>query len=198
MTQQTNAQRLADWLDGFHKASVHHECAQELRRLDAENQRLEAALQAQIEIAAKMDTQLFKANNGWVQAEAERDQLARWKSTNAPRLEALEGLLADARAEAAKGAEAISSLASEREANAILTAENDQLRAQVERLQSEVKPTIEDNSQNWAGMDGATAWHLIERHSENWGDIGKMMHEWLSANQKTVGVERLQGGEAQT
>ena len=34
---------------------------------------------------------------------------------------------------------------------------------------------MEDNSQNWAGMDGAIAWHLIERHAEGWGDIGKMM-----------------------
>lgn len=42
--------------------------------------------------------------------------------------------------------------------------------------------TIEDNSQNWAGMDGAIAWHLIERHAEGWGDIGKMMDEWLKAN----------------
>ena len=76
-------------------------------------------------------------------AEAERDQLARWKSTNAPR-QALDGLLADARAEAAKGAEAISSLASEREANAILTAENDQLRAQVERLRGGEPVTLTD------------------------------------------------------
>lgn len=42
--------------------------------------------------------------------------------------------------------------------------------------------TIEDNSQNWDGMDGAIAWHLIERHAEGWGDIGKMMDEWLKAN----------------
>ena len=41
---KTEAQRLADWLDGFHRASVHHECAAELRRLDAENQQLRTQL----------------------------------------------------------------------------------------------------------------------------------------------------------
>lgn len=45
-------------------------------------------------------------------------------------------------------------------------------------------PTVEDNSQNWAGMDGATAFLLIDRHADNWADIGKMMDEWLAANQK--------------
>jgi hypothetical protein len=42
--------------------------------------------------------------------------------------------------------------------------------------------TVEDNSQNWAGMDGTTAWHLIDRHANGWADIGKMMGEWLAAN----------------
>ena len=65
---------------------------------------------------------------------AERDDLARWKSTHAPRIEALQGLKDHAQAEAAKGAEALASLASEREANAILTAEVEALRAEVERL----------------------------------------------------------------
>lgn len=43
--------------------------------------------------------------------------------------------------------------------------------------------TIPDNTQNWAGMDGAIAWHLIDRHADGWGDVGKMMGEWLAANQ---------------
>jgi hypothetical protein len=63
---------------------------------------------------------------------AERDGLARWKSTHAPRIEALQGLKDHAQAEAAKGAEALASLASEREANAILTAEAEALRADVD------------------------------------------------------------------
>ena len=44
------------------------------------------------------------------------------------------------------------------------------------------EPTIEDKSQDWAGMDGATAWHLIDRHADGWADVAKMMGEWLAAN----------------
>lgn len=36
--------------------------------------------------------------------------------------------------------------------------------------------------QRWAGMDGATAWHLIDRHANGWGDVGRMMDAWLEAN----------------
>ena len=35
--------------------------------------------------------------------------------------------------------------------------------------------------QNWASVDGAIAWHLIERHADNWGDVGMMMNAWLEA-----------------
>ena len=69
---------------------------------------------------------------------AEVERLSRWKSTNAPRIESLEGLLAHAQEEAAAGKEAVTSLASEREANAILTAEVERLKA----LQS--KPTCKE------------------------------------------------------
>jgi hypothetical protein len=48
------------------------------------------------------------------------------------------------------------------------------------------EPTIEDNSQDWAGMDGATAWHLIDRHADGWSDVAKMMAEWLAANTPTA------------
>jgi len=49
--------------------------------------------------------------------------------------------------------------------------------------QPEQEPvTVEDNSQQWKGMDGAIAFHLIERHADNLDDIRKMMGEWLSAN----------------
>ena len=54
--------------------------------------------------------------------------LRRWKSTNAPRLEALQGLLTAAQSEAHAGREAITSLASERAANAMLTDEVERLR----------------------------------------------------------------------
>ena len=43
-------------------------------------------------------------------------------------------------------------------------------------------PTVEEKSQDWAGMDGATAWHLINRHADGWADVAKMMVEWLAAN----------------
>jgi hypothetical protein len=79
---------------------------------------------------------------------AERDSLARWKSTNAPRIDALEGLKNKARADAAKGAEAILSLASERKANAILTSEVEALRAEVERLQRAITKFCKTH--NWA------------------------------------------------
>lgn len=40
----------------------------------------------------------------------------------------------------------------------------------------------QEPSQDWAGMDGATAWQLIHRHADGWADIAKMMGEWLAAN----------------
>ena len=40
-----------------------------------------------------------------------------------------------------------------------------------------------DKCQAWAGMDGAIAWHLIERHADNWQEVGAMMAAWLRANQ---------------
>lgn len=41
-----------------------------------------------------------------------------------------------------------------------------------------------DNIQEWKGMDGATAWHLIDRHADGWSDVGAMMNAWLRANAK--------------
>jgi hypothetical protein len=43
--------------------------------------------------------------------------------------------------------------------------------------------------QDWAGMDGATAFLLIERHSNGWGDVARMMDAWLAANRETPNVE---------
>jgi hypothetical protein len=53
---------------------------------------------------------------------------------------------------------------------------------QKQRHEQESVATVEDNSQQWKGMDGAIAFHLIERHADNLDDIRKMMGEWLSAN----------------
>lgn len=38
--------------------------------------------------------------------------------------------------------------------------------------------------QHWAGMDGACAFHLIERHANGWGDVARMMDAWLKANRE--------------
>jgi antitoxin component HigA of HigAB toxin-antitoxin module len=62
--------------------------------------------------------------------------LRRWKSTHAPRIEALQGLLETAQREAAAGTEARSTLSSEREANTILTAEIELLRARIAELEA--------------------------------------------------------------
>lgn len=64
---------------------------------------------------------------------AEVEGLRRWKSTHAPRIEALEGLLAHYQTQAATGEEAAASLESERKANAILTDELEKLRADAGR-----------------------------------------------------------------
>ena len=36
--------------------------------------------------------------------------------------------------------------------------------------------------QDWRGMDGACAFHLIDRHANGWGDTARMMEAWLAAN----------------
>lgn len=45
----------------------------------------------------------------------------------------------------------------------------------------EIIPTVPDNMQDWAKLDGATAWLLMERHANNWSDIEKMMDEFVAA-----------------
>jgi hypothetical protein len=40
--------------------------------------------------------------------------------------------------------------------------------------------------QRWKGMDGACAFHLIERHAENWNDASDLMEAWLEANGGSV------------
>ena len=43
-------------------------------------------------------------------------------------------------------------------------------------------PEEADKEQNWLGMDGATAWHLIDRHADNWNEVGELMNAWMRAN----------------
>lgn len=42
--------------------------------------------------------------------------------------------------------------------------------------------TEAETFQHWRGMNGATAYHLIERHADGWPDISMMMAAWLKAN----------------
>lgn len=35
---------------------------------------------------------------------------------------------------------------------------------------------------NWKGVDGSIAFHLIERHADGWNQVGMMMNAWLEAN----------------
>ena len=66
-----------------------------------------------------------------------------------------------------------------------LHAENEQLRSAMNI------PTIEKGSQDWLSSDPAIAWHLIDRHADNWADIGLMMQEYVDA-QKLSAVQRLE------
>lgn len=56
------------------------------------------------------------------------------------------------------------------------------LLAQVEelsaRLSTDHKP---DTSQEWAKVDPAVAFHLIERHADDWSEAGAMMVAWADA-----------------
>jgi hypothetical protein len=38
-----------------------------------------------------------------------------------------------------------------------------------------------DTSQDWANLDGGTAFHLIERHADDWNDARNMMETWAQA-----------------
>ena len=42
--------------------------------------------------------------------------------------------------------------------------------------------TEAETCQQWRGMAGNTAFHLIERHADGWEDIAMMMEAWHRAN----------------
>jgi hypothetical protein len=44
------------------------------------------------------------------------------------------------------------------------------------------KATVPDGSQDWVGMSGRDAYMMISRHADGWGDVEKMMSQWLAAN----------------
>lgn len=56
------------------------------------------------------------------------------------------------------------------------------LNAQKERAPPTMTPEEARQSQSWKGMSGAIAYHLIDRHADNWADISVMMDAWLEAN----------------
>lgn len=41
---------------------------------------------------------------------------------------------------------------------------------------------VAGGGQDWAGMDGSTAYWVIQRNANGWDDIKKMMDAWLAAN----------------
>ena len=53
-----------------------------------------------------------------------------------------------------------------------------------EALAQQPETIPNEHPQEWKGVDGAIAFHLIERHAEGWAQTGEMMNDWLVANQQ--------------
>lgn len=56
-------------------------------------------------------------------------------------------------------------------------------------------PILEDcpeDDQQWAKVDPAVAFHLIERHAEDWADAGRLMLQWHNAMSRAA---QLDGGQ---
>lgn len=47
-----------------------------------------------------------------------------------------------------------------------------------------------DKAQDWEKLDGAAAWHLIERHANDWQEVGAMMDAWLRARSGQTGTQQ--------
>lgn len=56
-------------------------------------------------------------------------------------------------------------------------------------------PEEADKMHEWAGMNGAIAWHLIDRYADNWNEAGMMMDAWRRANTPKTGKCRACGHE---
>lgn len=68
--------------------------------------------------------------------------------------------------------------------------ERDTLAAELKAVRGDQSPTVEDiNLQEWKGMDGACAWHLIDRHADDWNHIARLMNAWLQANREDLVAE---------
>lgn len=71
-----------------------------------------------------------------------------------------------------------------------VVAERDALAAKLKAVRGDQSPTVEDiNLQEWKGMDGACAWHLIDRHADDWNHIARLMNAWLEANREELAAE---------
>jgi len=53
---------------------------------------------------------------------------------------------------------------------------------ELSKIADSMSEEFADNFQQWKGMSGAVAFHLIDRHADGWGDISAMMGAWLRAN----------------
>lgn len=86
----------------------------------------------------------------------------------------------------AKGLRAAGPLACREAADAI-----DLLLAEVEaaNMQLTVPDWAEGDDQAWDKVTPAVAWHLIERHGENWAHIGRLMQAYLDAHTATLRAE---------
>ena len=69
-----------------------------------------------------------------------------------------------------------------------VVSERDALAAELKGVRvTQQAPTTEDiNLQEWKGMDGACAWHLIDRHADDWNHVARLMNAWLEANREDL------------
>lgn len=59
--------------------------------------------------------------------------------------------------------------------------ERDELVAMARQAIGSIPAIDPDDSQPWGQTDPATAFHLIDRHAENWADAGVLMERWARA-----------------
>ena len=70
-----------------------------------------------------------------------------------------------------------------------MAADIDALLADHLRLQKAMSVPTDFDQQDLAGQSGAVAWHLIDRHANNWGEVGEMMEQWRAANGPSKAVQ---------
>ena len=68
--------------------------------------------------------------------------------------------------------------------------ERDTLADKLKALLGDQTPTAEDiNLLEWKGMKGVFAFHLIERHADDWSHVARLMNAWLEANREDLVAE---------